>query len=311
VSTTQENIKKVLGNIHELEKVKRHFSKLEKERSETENAISAAEKKLDENYKDIENLENFSIKGIFYKVLGSKEKQIEKERQEYLHTALKSKELKKKLELINYEIDLMSAKTGDLPGLRNELENLKIKRQDEMIWSGTAEGKRLTQILEQQDGLLITLKEIKEARLEGEACTKDLNAIIAHLNKAKDWGNWDMMGKGRMADYYRRDAMDRVRDISIHAQRSLNRFDRELQDIGKDHLNLEIKIESVSGFLDFFMDNLISDWIVQQKINNSLGNAKSVIEQVNQICLSLDDHVADIDIQIADLDKEKDKLILH
>jgi len=130
------------------------------------------------------------------------------------------------------------------------------------------------------------------------------------LNKAKDWGNWDMMSKGRMADYFKHDAMDRARDISIHAQRSLNRFERELEDIGKEDIKLEINIESINSFLDFFFDNLISDWIVQQKIKNSLGNVKSVKKRILEICLSLDDHLSDIDIEMTKLNDEKDMLVL-
>ncbi len=52
--------------------------------------------KLEKEYKDIEKLENLSIKGLFYKILGSKEEQIERERQDYLQIVLKQKEILKK-----------------------------------------------------------------------------------------------------------------------------------------------------------------------------------------------------------------------
>jgi len=46
-------------------------------------------KKLEKEAEDITRLEEMSLESIFHKMLGSKEEQIEKERQEYLQLSLK------------------------------------------------------------------------------------------------------------------------------------------------------------------------------------------------------------------------------
>ena len=311
MTTTQKAIKHTLIKIHELEKVKKHDSKLSEDLKRANQELSANEKRLDKDLKDIERLEKLSIKGLFYKVLGSKEEQIEKERQEYLQTALKHKELKKKIELLEYEKSLIDKKIGSISTFKKKLTNLKKKRQDELMWSGSEAGKKLKKILNSQDQLVVHTREFQEALTEGQACTKDLNAVLAYLKKAKNWGNWDMMSKGRTADYYKRDAMDRARDISYHAQRSLDRFERELQDIGRGNLDFDIRLESNKGFMDFFFDNLISDWIVQQKINNSLKKVSLVKKQVSKICKSLSQHIKEMEHDFNGLESEKDSLLLN
>jgi len=80
--------------------------------------------------------------------------------------------------LISYEKNLLEDKTGNLPPLKSQLEKLKIKRQDELIRANTKTGKKIQLILEKQDRLLRTIKELKDARLEGEACNKDITAVV-------------------------------------------------------------------------------------------------------------------------------------
>ena len=46
-------------------------------------------------FEDIENLEKLGMKALFYKVLGSQEEQLEKERQEYLQASLKYDQVRK------------------------------------------------------------------------------------------------------------------------------------------------------------------------------------------------------------------------
>jgi len=309
---TQDRIKEVLEKLVELQRVEKHFQS-------TLNQLDNAYEKLDElhdilekEYKDVKELEGLSMRSLFHKVLGSKEDQIEKERQEYLQASLKYNEFKKTVELLEFERDLLKKKITDVSILQNSLEELKAKREKELLMSNSQQGKELMRIVHQIDQLISYRKELSEAREAGNDAMHNLKVLIQFLKKAKDWGSWDMMGnQTRQASYYKRDSIDQAREASYHAKHHLNRFQKELYDIGESQYNFEVNIGNFNTFTDIFFDNLISDWIIQQKIKNALHNVDGVYDKVQRLIQSIDHKIGGIESEEIKLHEAKDKIILR
>ena len=138
-----------------------------------------------------------------------------------------------------------------------------------------------------------------------------LEKMLTFLQQAKNWGNWDMMGKGRMASYNKHDAIDRARDSAYQAKHLLNRFQQDLYSLGAGSFSFDVTMESLSSFTDIFFDNLISDWIMQQKVKNALSNVFSVRDKVNRILQSLESDLLKIDENIKTLTAAQEKIILE
>jgi hypothetical protein len=73
----------------------------------------------------MEELEKMSITSVFYKVLGSQDEQLEKERQEYLTVSIKHKETKIDIEILEYEYKIINSKVQEIGGLETKIEQLK------------------------------------------------------------------------------------------------------------------------------------------------------------------------------------------
>jgi len=310
VSKIQAKLQDVLREIYDLEKVKRHADAAEIELRNAYNELRRLEKEVDKEYKDVEELENLSIKKLFHKILGSKEEQLEKERQEYLQAVLKLKDYKKKVELIEYENDLISGKTGDLPALQKKLNNLKERRLYELVRSSAPEGKIVSKLLKKQDEFLIRAKSIDEAMIEGGASLKHLNALENQLGKVTNWGTYKYQGSRRHT-MYRRDAMDRARELSHHCQRALTRFERELADVSAYKPQFNVVMHRSEGFLDVLFENLMSDWIINQKVRTTLVSVKATKKDVNSILQALAEENENISLAIKDIEKEKDQIVLN
>ncbi len=308
---TQKQIKETLEVLVGLQKVKKHFNN-------TENELQNAYKKLDElhdilekEYKDVKEIEGLSMKSLFAKVLGSKEKQIEKERQEYLQASLKYNDFKKQVEVIEYERDLLKKKVIDIKLYENKLETLKKKREKELLRSNSAQGKQLMKIVYEIDELIRYRKEVKEAIDSGNAAKTELNKLIAYLKKAKDWGSWDMASsKSRHSSYYKKGAIDNAQKAAHFTQRQLNKFQQELYDVGVRNQEFEINIGTFNTFMDIFFDNLISDWVIQQKVKNALGNVELTKDKVIRLVNDLDNKMVRILKEIDILAEAKDQLLL-
>ena len=92
----------------------------------------------------------------------------------------------------------------------------------------------------------------------------------------------------------------------------LNRFENELRDVyNPRQLNLSLNLDSFTRFIDIFFDNLISDWVVQQRIRNALSNVVSVKDKASRLIGTLEMDDKDLVVKMKQLEKEKKQLVLN
>jgi len=285
-STLQTEIHSILAEINSLEKVQRHLEDIHGQIIASNSELSKLDKKIDEELKDIESLEKIGLKSLFTKVLGSKEEQLEIERQEYLQATLKYNELKKTTDLLIYEKELLEKKARSVVTLKKNLERLKKKREVEIKRSNGPAAQSLFDIADKLERNFILNKELVEAIDAGEKAKASVLRVLNELKNAKQWGQWDMASRGRGANYHKRHAIDRANQHVYKTQQLLRVYEKELRDLGME-VSLRFKLQNFHSFLDFFFDNLISDWIVQQKINHTVNNVLKTRDEIASINASL------------------------
>jgi hypothetical protein len=309
LSTIQIQIKDSLEKYKSLNTIKAHVDEINTKLKEAYAKLKILDSNLDKELKDIENIEG-GVKSLFYKVLGNKEEQLDKERQEYLEASLKFKEYKKSIELMEYEKGLLEKKLSQLPILHKQIDSLKAQREQEILRSPDLKTREeLQQILSKMDLCILLRKELDEAVEEGEKSAKLLSVVLSYLKKARDWGRWDMQGN-RRGDYMKNRAIDQAIKSLSQAQYQLDMFSRELEDLGDNNVRFKLNISHFNKFTDFFFDNLISDWIVQQKIKSTINNIESTFDQVQRIILSLNQEKKSTSQKFDQLEAAKTKLLL-
>ncbi len=308
-----KEIQDELDKYRSLDKAHRHLKSIQHELDKSYAELHALEKQLEKEYKEYEKLEGKSIKGFFYKVLGSKEDQLEKERQEYLQLSLKYDELKESIKLMEFEVDVLKKKDKEHAKSLKRVEKLKKQREDYLLRTNSKESYRLRDLVSQIESTTRLRKDIEEADLVGENLLNHLNKMIHLLRRARNWGRWDMHGgnRGRMYKHQKYTNIDHAKQIAYKIQNLLKSFEREVRDVYSDfdRINVKFDLDRFSGFANIFFDNLISDWIVQQKIVNSLNNVKSVHDRVTRILQSMQVDNAKIEDKIERLTLEKERLL--
>ncbi|MBT8232672.1 MAG: hypothetical protein HKN51_11155 [Saprospiraceae bacterium] len=310
ITHLQEQIQEKLNEFTKLEKVNAHLVDIEDKISEMNSKIRVYEKNLEKELKDIEKLEGTSVKSLFHKVLGSKYEQLEKERQEYLEVSLKYKEYCKRVELLEFERDLLSKKAKNIDEVKTELKQLMDMRKSEILRSDNIAVKaNLENILNQIQRSYTIRKEISEAVIEGENSLKLLNVVISYLRKARDWGKWQNTNHSRRRGYVKNNAIDYAIKNLTAAQVRLDMFSKELADLGDNYIKFDLSRAQFGQFTDFFFDNLISDWIIQQKIKSTMANVESVVDKIQRILLGLKGEDEKNTNNIEQLIKQKNKIL--
>ncbi|MDF1695841.1 MAG: hypothetical protein P1U56_08425 [Saprospiraceae bacterium] len=310
-NTTTDKIKEIITKIGELQAVKRHFDTTVEELESILEKKDKIESNMAKELEDINELEKMGMKSIFYKVLGNKEDQLEKERQEYLQVTLQHKEILNALEVVEFEKKILEKKMLVIEDLESELEGLKSQREKEIMSTPGNLRNELNLLFRKIDDNHKYRVELGEASIMGEKTFESLQVIFAHMKKARDWGNWDMFdsGRGRYHKSMKHNAIDRAMAEISRSKLLLRKFNKELSDVGYSNQRLALQVESIERFPGIIFDNLISDWIVQTKIKSVLGTIENLMDDVQMILKSLMKEKTNSEDESYDLERQKNRFL--
>lgn len=304
-------LNELLEEIQSLERAEKQMQKVEARLNVSYRELERLAKVLDKEYEDVEKLEKMSIKGVFFKVLGDKEQQLEKERQEYLQAVLKYDEHKKGLELLEFEKGILEKKLKKAPDLKKKKQQLINQREKQLIQSNSPVGKQILQIDKEIQEKFYFKREIHEALVLGAKALELLHQMVNYLQTARNWGRYDMAGGKSMSTYMKHSNIDNARAIAYKLKHLLVKFEDELYDVyDREQFEFSFQLDSFAKFTDMFFDNLITDWIVQQKIRNALTNVLNVQDRLARIVGTLKNELKSMEDGIVYLEKKKKELIL-
>ncbi len=271
----------------------------ENQLKKAEAALIAAKKKLvkltgqlKKEFEDIQKLEGQSLSSLFYNILGSKEKKIDKERQEYLAARLKYNNCKNEISELEYEIESLKIKINQMGTPEADYKDLLNEKKNTLIGKNDEKYLKFEELL----GMYFSeKKELTEAIAAGEKAMQGLQMAVHSLQKAKNWGTFDMFGGGLIATAVKHSNIDDAEQIIKDVQVQLQRFRRELSDVHLSAIpDMIVQLDSFISFADYFFDNLIFDWVVQSKINRSLNNCEHMYTQVSNLVNQLKNSALDV-----------------
>ncbi len=304
---TRTELSEVTRKLDRLKKVGNRLEDLNREITDLQGKLAYLVKQVDKESEDIETLKKTGVKSLFYKVLGSKEEQLEKERQEYLEANLRYDEARKSLELLEYERNILEGKIKSMAATERRHQELLKLREREIIASNPQLAAKINSIDAQITERQKMIFEVDEALAVGQDAAHLLDQVLNKLNQAVNWGQWDMAGRrGRMTSHMKHRQIDMAKDLAYKAKISLTQFEKELRDIyGPENFGLTVTIPTFSSFTDIFFDNLITDWIVQQKIQNTRSGVVSVKDKTARLLATLKGTVPKIAYEIEQLEEAR------
>jgi hypothetical protein len=276
--------------------------------SEQNSRLTELEITVKKEGSDVERLEGLSLTGLFHAVLGDKQTQLEKERQEYLAAKLKYDECKYSVSALERDINDLKARIAGLGDIDSQHKAI-VKRKEQLISQGNdRNAAKLIEFSEALADAQSDSRELKEAIEAGKAVLAGLDDVVGFLKSARNWGTFDMLGGGLIATAVKHSRIDRARESVHHVQQLLRVFQRELADVDS-RTDIDIDIGSFLTFADYFFDGLIVDWVVQSRIGRSLDSAVQAAERVHVIVQQLQINLKKTQTKRNFIEQEKHKLI--
>lgn len=259
---------------------------------------------LDAENVDVENLERKGLTWLFYTVLGSREQQVEKERQELLSAQLKYQQTKHQVEFLERDRNYLVQRLAELTAVEDEYQSLLTEKEDLLHQLDHPVAGKLIESTEQIAKHEAELLEIRQAIEAGKILIADLDRVIDSLDSAQNWGVWDMLGGGLVSSVIKHSRLDDAHKAVYQVQFTLSRFIRELADV-QNQVDIQIEISEFERFADLWFDGLIFDWVVQSKISASLEQSKRAKSKITQAVKELEAQNELIQMDVIDLQRKR------
>lgn len=289
-------------------KLTRDLSAVEAELEEQSSRLARLGAQLEAEKVDVEKLERTSLTALFYSVLGSRETQLEKERQELLSVQLQYQQTVHQVKSLEDERDYLNRQLRTLADVETEYDALLAEKEAYLRGSDQALARELMENAEQRADIASQHKELSEAIQAGESVLVELQQVIEALKSAERWGTWDMLGGGILSTAVKHNRIDEAREGIHELQAQISQFQRELADV-RERIELKLDIGAFETFADFFFDGLIVDWVVQSRIVASLERTQDAKDLFSQAVSELKDLERKAQEKQADLLEKRRQLI--
>ncbi len=306
----QEELLQTIEEYESIKLARSYYDNLIVRIDQLEQELRLLEEMIDRHYGDIAQLEGFSIKSLFYELLGDKESQLEKAKQAYLQDVLKHRELKRRLELSNYEKSILKEKVDRFDEVSLRLNALVKSREnllDQTEPKLRREIKALNNKIEQQ---IRRKAEIKQANNLAYKIIEYLTKMVELLNQTGAWGRISWFPFARSTS---QSGIDRAQELLYKSKQVLIRLEDELEHLRRydNRENQSFQLTLSKRFSEIYIENLILDWIILGRIRNAKTSVANTRDKIKLLQFALKKESRDIDQYIRRLEKQKKQLILN
>ncbi len=306
-----DQLLKVREAIAEQERLSRLLEQAERSLAAERGQLQDLAAALHKESEDVRRLEGASLSAWFYQILGSKENRLDKEQQEMLAANLKYENCRRRVSGLEQDVADLQARLSSLGSsgdLRFRYNRLLTEKERLLIAEDSPAARRLNDLDGELGKLRSSKRELDEAVQAGQQAQSGLDQAVEALESASGLGTLDVLGGGLIVDMMKHSRLDEANEAVQRVQPLLQRFERELADVG-GAAGLSVDTGGLTSFADMFMDGLLFDLLMQSKINDSLKAAQMMDRKVRDLLSHLQQQQAQAAQQVQDLETERQRLL--
>lgn len=244
------------------------LSELRSQQAVLKEKVFRLEKAMQSEQKDVERLEGHSLAAFFYNVTGQMDDKLDMERREYYAARVKYDAAVRELKAVEQDVECTMEDLQDLSGCEVRYVQVMEEKRVAIKNSGTELSETLLAKEEELSFLSSQERELEEAIAAGTAALRAANDVVNSLKHAESLGLFDVLGGGFLADMAKHETLDEAQKNVEELQVCLQRFNKELSDV-ELRANLQVSMERLLKFADIFFDNLLTDAVVLDNIQQS------------------------------------------
>ncbi|GGO14534.1 hypothetical protein GCM10010116_29300 [Microbispora rosea subsp. aerata] len=269
---------------------------------EVRGMLADLERQLAKEDHDVAKLEQGGFAAFLAGLTGNKEERLARERAEAAAARQRVTGQRTRLEWLTGDLRTTDQALAEIGDPRQELEVLLARKERMLVESGDPRGRELADIAAELANVSADLREHQEARQAGAAAGQAVGYVLRHLGDARGASTWDMFSSGGgFADMVEHGHLRQADEAAWHAQGALDRFSRELADIGVSAAPQLPKVDT-RWFADVFFDNIITDAVKHRRIARTA-------EAVREVAAWVEAMVNQIAARCGELTRQRESLV--
>ncbi len=252
------------------------LDELKKRKKELEPKLRLLEINAHNEGGDVEDLENKTLKSLFYDVVGKKEEKLEKERAEAMQSAMARDDAKRELDAVTEEIAACDSELLSLVGI----EEKYTRALDEKLASIKGTDARYTDYepiyAERVSCYEVMLKRINQALIILDNAKDKANKIVRELDDAAGWDEVLLLAGARLASAKKDDHTGNAKNFANAYKNEIAKLSKCELGIDTDALShIEMTVSAVNEIIGRLSD-----------LTEELYNRKdSIIISIAKLCI--------------------------
>lgn len=274
---------------------------LDHQLDDAQHDLEALRLMVDKEYHDVQKLEKIASGILYKKFLGNIDKNLEKEREEYLYAVLKYDNLANKIKILQYEKDILTHKISTKETLYDELES--VIKQSAFTEDITAKHP-LYDAIQKFD---VQVQKFEQLKVEiDEALIAATNLKNYLIIAGKNLSGFDKLSNnGFQILYYEQvNYLKNIRQVFAMIDHLEQQLNKELKDIND---NVQSK-NLYTPFINFF-ETMFNVAVIGWQSSTHLRRSKECIHQniknTEDIIKYLQNLLLDMDKKLASIQQEK------
>ncbi len=237
-----------------------------------------AERVVDREARDVERWERRGVRALFGFLAGNLDERRRRERAELRRAQAVLAERTARLGALRIEEQRLRAELaplGSSGSVKRAYQRAFAAREAALAASGPLAPAMAAASAEHAERIA-DLREIDEAISAGNAARDALDAVLEALGRARSLGGWDMLGGGLFVTWMKHRRIDDVGILAQEFSARAHRFQRELKDVNASIAPVgTVEMSELLRGTDLLFDNIITDILVQRRINRADDHARA------------------------------------
>lgn len=255
------------------------LSELRSQQSVLQEKTARLEKQMLSEKKDVQKLEEGSLTALFYLLTGQKAEKLDRERREYYAARIKYDAALRELKAIEQDLECTREDLADLADCEARYAKAMEQKRLAIEQAGTTQSEALLEKEQSLNFLQSQERELEEAITAGTTALRTANDLVLSLKHAESLGIFDVLGGGFLTDMAKHETLDEAQQNVEQLQIDLQRFNKELADVAVRE-GLQVGIDRMLKFADFFFDGLLTDMTVLDNIRHSHSFVDQTRDQI-------------------------------
>lgn len=267
--------------------------------------------RADQEDRDVAALESMSFSRVLASLRGSRDDALARERAEAEAARYRIAEASTRLDVLRREFDTVWAREKVLGGAAAAYAAALAEKDRRLQSSADPRAQRLLELAERRGRLAAEAERAQQALQAATRAASSLERLVEVLGEARLLSAFDtFLGGGAFATAMKHDAIDDAAAAAASVDASLQALQRTIGHVAGAVLPTNrLRLDGLTRFTDMWLDNIIVDLEVRDRVKEMRANAERVTAIVAELRAQLEEQAARSTADLAGAEAERRTLL--